>query len=81
MAKTKKEKVEVVEDAPEGSAEAVVEAAPKLDFNVWFAMREKKIPGQHLREIIRADFKGRGLATKETLATFDEALRKYGVKL
>ena len=52
-----------------------------VDFNVWFAMREKKIPSQHLREIIWADFKGRGLSKKELLATYDDALVKYGVTL
>ena len=52
-----------------------------FDFNVWFAMREKKIPSQHLREIIWADFKGQGLSNKELLTTYDEALTKYGVKL
>lgn len=52
-----------------------------VDFNVWFAMREKKIPPQHLREIIWADFKGQGLSGKEELATFDQALAKYGIKL
>lgn len=56
-------------------------AVPTVDFNVWFAMREKKIPGQHLREIIAADFKGQGLSMRETLAAFDAALAKYGVKL
>lgn len=53
----------------------------KVDFNVWFAMRAKKIPGQHLREVIWADFKGRGLTSKETLSTYDDALRRYGVEL
>jgi hypothetical protein len=52
-----------------------------VEFNVWFAMREKKIPSQHLREIIWADFKGQGLSIRESVATFDEALAKYGVKL
>lgn len=52
-----------------------------IDFNVWFAMREKKIPPQHLREIIWADFVGQGLSSKEELAVFDAALAKYGVKL
>lgn len=52
-----------------------------IDFNVWFAMREKKIPQQHLREIIWADFVGQGLSGKEALETFDAALAKYGVKL
>lgn len=52
-----------------------------VDFNVWFAMREKKIPVQHLKEILWADFKGRGLSGQETVATYDAALAKYGVKL
>lgn len=52
-----------------------------VDFYVWFAMREKKIPVQHLQEIIWADFKGQGLSKKETLEVFDAALAKYGIKL
>jgi hypothetical protein len=52
-----------------------------VDFDVWFAMREKKIPSQHLREIIWADFRGQGLSKQETLETFDKALARYGVKL
>jgi hypothetical protein len=53
----------------------------KVDFDVWFALREKKIPTQHLREIIWADFRGRGLLAKETISTYDGALAMYGVKL
>jgi hypothetical protein len=52
-----------------------------VDFNVWFAMREKKIPSQHLREIIWADFKGQGLSKHELVSTYDAALAKYGIKL
>ena len=54
---------------------------PKVDFVVWFAMREKRIPAQHMREIIWADFKARGLTDQESLETFDAALVAYGVKL
>lgn len=61
--------------------ELVVEQAPTVEFNVWFAMREKRIPGQHLREIIWADFKGQGLSNRETVADYDMALANYGVKL
>jgi len=61
--------------------EPVVEQVPTVDFNVWFAMRERKIPAKHLREIIWADFQGRGLSKKETVAVYDAALAKYGVKL
>jgi len=55
--------------------------SPLIDFNVWFAMREKRIPPQHMREIIWADFKGQGLFLKETLATYDRALANYGITL
>ena len=56
-------------------------SAPVVAFNVWFAMREKKIPARHLREILWADLKGQGLSNDETVATFDAALAKYGVTL
>ena len=62
----------------EEKADQVVE---KLDFETWFAMRESKLPKQHRKEIILADFKARGLQQCESLADFDAALRKYGVNL
>lgn len=70
------------EQAPEAEAAAPQEeAAPKLDFDAWFAMRGSKIPPQHHKEIVKADFKGRGLDQCESLEDFDAALRKYGVRL
>lgn len=50
-------------------------------FDAWFAMRSSQIPGRHMKEIIRADFTGRGLGNKATAEKFDLALEKYGVKL
>lgn len=76
MAKNKSKKTEQAKAEPENLTPLI-----KLDFNVWFAMREKQIPSQHLREILWADFKARGLTAKETLQTYDEALATYGVKL
>lgn len=77
--------------APEAPAPVVVAQAPapvaaapkpmKLDFDAWWAMREKKVPQHHLKEIILADFQARKLSLQETMQTYDEALRKYGVKL
>jgi len=61
--------------------EVPVEVAPKIDFEVWFATRAKHIPEQHLREIVWADFRGRGLSAKETVAAFDAALAEYGIRL
>lgn len=53
----------------------------KVDFDVWYGVRSKRIPGIHYKEILRADFKGRKVPAKASMAVFDEALKKYGVKL
>jgi len=54
---------------------------PKVAFEGWWAMRSTKIPVQHYKEIVKADFVARGLGPKETVKTFDDALALYGVKL
>lgn len=59
----------------------VEEAAPKLDFDAWYAARAARIPKHHRKEILRADFTARGLGQCESLADFDSALNQYGVKL
>lgn len=60
---------------------SVAEPEPvKVDFDAWYASRGAIIPRQHYKEILKADFKARGLSTIETMEMFDEALRKYGVK-
>ncbi len=50
-------------------------------FDAWYALRANSIPSKHMKEILRADFAGRGLGNKETVEKFDLALEKYGVKL
>lgn len=77
MSKSKK----VVEAVSSIVIEPIVEPEPTVEFDVWFAMREKRIPPQHLREIIRADFQGQGLSKNATIAAYDQALLKYGIKL
>lgn len=78
MAKKKKEQ----KVAPEQQAPAAPEnTKQKLDFDAWWALRGKKLPKHHHKEIIKADFSGRGLEDKETLEDFDRALEMYGVKL
>lgn len=67
--------------ALEPKSEAPAVEIEKVDFDAWFAMRSKQIGKQHHKEIIKADFKSRGLGQNESLEDFDEALRKYGVKL
>jgi RNA recognition motif-containing protein len=53
----------------------------KISFDKWHAMRVSDIPTIHRKEILRADFKGRGLKDKASAKDWDEALEKYGVKL
>jgi hypothetical protein len=61
--------------------EPVAVVIPKIEFDAWFAIREHRIPKQHRKEIIKADFKARGLRDAEQVADYDAALEKYGVKL
>jgi hypothetical protein len=53
----------------------------KINFDAWWAMMSKKLPPQHYKEIVKADFMAQGLTMFETIATFNAALAKYGVKL
>jgi hypothetical protein len=78
--KTYKEPVEEVEALEEQEA-PLTKVEDKVEFEEWLALRQAQIPAHHHKEIIIADFKGRGLSMKETVQTFDEALKRYGVKL
>jgi hypothetical protein len=62
--------------------EIVIIEAPELEmeFGTWFHSRTSKIPAIHLKEIIWADFKARGLKNKELAYVYDEALKVYGIK-
>ena len=53
----------------------------KVDFDVWWVLTKKSIPGHHYKEIIQADFRARGLSLKETMQSYNDALNKYGLKL
>lgn len=53
----------------------------KVSFDSWYKQRLHKIPKMHIKEIILADFKARGLGKSETLDDFDKALKLYGVEI
>jgi hypothetical protein len=72
---------QLVETESVEEAQNIVVEEPQVDFDAWFAAREAKIPPQHRKEILKADFKARGVPTIATMSAFDEALRKYGVTL
>lgn len=61
--------------APKVSQEA------KVSFDSWYHQRKDKIAKCHLKEILMADFKARGLSKDATMVEFDKALEMYGVKL
>ncbi len=66
---------------PEEQAVAAAPETPTIDFDGWYAMRKHRIPAHHRKEILKVDFKARGVPVKTTLAEFDAALKKYGVTL
>lgn len=95
MAKKDKQQVDLAKEirdmerkAREEALKAAAAQEPAEDkkneeilFDAWYAMRANSIPGKHMKEILRADFTGRGLSNKETVDKYDMALEKYGVKL
>jgi hypothetical protein len=78
----KTEQIPVIEPIMETSISTspIVEEIPLIEFDGWWAMRMNQIPTQHHKEIIKADFKAQGLSKKETVETYDAALRRYGIK-
>ena len=63
------------------AANPPVVSAEKIFFDQWWAANSKKIPAMHRKEIVFADFKGRGLTNKEFSKDFDLALKKYGLDI
>lgn len=59
----------------------VIKPNVKIDFNSWYHQRKKQIPKQHLKEILWADFKARGISEQSTVEEFDKALELYGIEL
>ena len=52
-----------------------------MEFDAWYAIRGVAIPAHHHREILKADFRARGVSRMATLEDYDKALLAYGVKL
>lgn len=59
----------------------LIEPEAEIAFDSWFHQRKPMIPKVHMKEIIMADFKARGLGDMATMASYDAALELYGVKL
>lgn len=51
-----------------------------MDFDTWWAMRQPLLKQpQHLKEILKADSKARGLLVKESMDRWDWAARQFGL--
>ena len=76
-----KAKIKQMEATKREEAPVAVKAEKKLSFDSWYHIRKHKIPKQHMKEILIADFKSRGLGNEATMEEYDKALKLYGVKL
>jgi len=87
VAKSKKKEAEElkakIKEMENKKREEVVVVQPdnKVSFDSWYHQRKNKIPKQHMKEILAADFKSRGLKEEATMEEYDKALRLYGIKL
>ena len=75
-----KKEVKQATPAAKVQSPAVKAQLPKMAFDAWWAMTQKKLPQHHHKEVVMADFMARGLSTQESMATFNKALEQYGVK-
>lgn len=76
-----KAKIKEMEQKKREESMPVIEPEVEVSFDSWFHQRKHMIPRNHLKEIIMADFKARGLGLMASMAAFDKALAQYGVKL
>ena len=74
-----KAEIKMMEDAKR--VETPIATDKVVSFDSWYHQRSNKIPKQHLKEIIIADFKSRGLGKEATMAEYDKALKLYGIEL
>ena len=59
---------------------AVIPAQDTVSFDQWWMMLNRKSPQlPHLKEIIWADFRSRGLKANETKQKYDDMLKVFGI--
>lgn len=74
-----KEQIKLMEQGKRSSAEPSKDKL--VSFDQWFHLRKDQIPSRHMKEILIADFKSRGIEDTATMEQFDKTLALYGVKL
>ena len=76
-----KSKIKEMESLKREENAVATEPDVVMSFDTWYHQKKDKIPKRHMKEIILADFKARGLESEATQEEFDKALRLYGIKL
>ena len=79
----RKKREEAINSLPEyAKVKPVIEADKKISFDQWWMIVNKRVSLPYWqKEVILADFKGRGLSKLESEKSFDDALKMFGIKL
>ena len=79
-----KRQIKEMEDKLRNENAAQVQPAAedsKISFDQWWIIINGKVSMRsHLKEILLADFKARGLSKREDEAAYDNALKLFGIK-
>ena len=79
----RRKREEAIKKVPEyAKPKPAAEVEKKISFDQWWMLVNKRVSLPYWqKEVILADFKGRGLSKMETEESFDNALKMFGVKL
>ena len=77
-----KKALKAEEDAMREKTKPAAKEVKKMSFDQWYASTSSKFNAKvHKKEVIKADFLGRGLSKEEEKSAYDKALELYGIKL
>ena len=76
-----REQIKLMEQQKRNTTELESSKDRLVSFDHWFHLRKDKIPARHMKEILVADFKSRGLSDTATMEQFDKTLALYGITL
>lgn len=77
-----KKKIKAMEDGQRDAAMASspAPAADRVSYDHWWIVTNKRLGlRQHMKEILWADMKARGLGKEEAAGKYDEALKLFGL--
>lgn len=83
LAKMKKMEAAKREKAMKSSSVTIINGSKDsgIDFDTWWMDINRRVKMKPwMKEVVKADFKGRGLTLKETMEKYDDALRLFGIK-